>query len=233
VADFLITLPPVKDDQLTESQVARVVEEVTRQAQLREVDQRQTLERKQVEQILDELKLPTELLDPAMRELERRDDDEKVQAQYAEELAARKRRTFWLVGTVAAVVLVIILVVGAFVQSRSRALADIAAPQPGRITRSDGVGGALGSVTRDGSEIYYQVTLERVPLDRSLSMKCNWIAPGGRIVKQNSWQTGATDKTVWPTHCRTTFDPSAPAGTWTVEMLLNDRILSRTDFRVE
>src|SRR5882672_6974120 len=54
-------------DQLTESQVARVVAEVTRQAQVRELDERQVLERGQVVQILEELKLPVELLDPAMR----------------------------------------------------------------------------------------------------------------------------------------------------------------------
>ena len=220
-------------DQLTESQVARVVAEVTRQAQLRELDQRQTLEREQVVQILEELKLPLELLDPAMSELARRDADAEVQAQYATALAAKRRRTFWIVGVCAAALLVIILFGGILVQSRRSAFGNIAALEPGRITHVVDDGGALGSVTRDGSEIYYRVTLQRVPLSRTLPLKCNWIDPGGRVVKQNSWETRTTDKTVWATSCRTTLGSSAQVGTWAVEMLLNDRLISRTDFRVE
>ncbi len=220
-------------DQLTESQVARVVAEVTRQAQLREQDQRQTLEREQVVQILEELKLPVELLDPAMRELERRESEAEVQARYDNAIATKKRRTLWLVGSCVAVLLVVVLLVGAFVERRRREYAGIAALEPGRITHVVDNGENLGTVTRDGSEIYYRVILERVPLSRNLSMKCNWIDPNGRVVKQNSWETRTTDKTIWPTSCRTTLGSPAEPGTWTVEMLLNDRLMSRTAFRVE
>lgn len=221
------------NDQLTETQVARVVAEVTRQAQLREQDQRQTLEREQVVQILDELKLPVELLDPAMRELERREAEAEVAARYDDAIAAKRRRTFWLVGTCVAVLLVVVLLVGGMFERRRRELAGISAIEPGRITKSVDGGENLGTVTRNGNEIYYRVTLEKVPLSRNLSMKCNWIDPGGRVIKQNSWETRTTDRAVWTTSCRTTFGSAAQAGTWTVEMLLNDRSVSRTTFQVE
>ncbi len=220
-------------DQLTESQVARVVAEVTRQSQLREADQRQTLEREQVVQILEELKLPVDLLDPAMRELERREAEAEVQARYDEALARKRRRTYWLIASCSAIVLVLILIAGGLLQRRNRELAAIVASDPGRITHVVDDGGNLGSVTRDGNEIYYRVVLERVPVSRKLSMRCNWIDPSGHIFKQNSWETRTTDKTVWPTSCRTTLGSAAQSGTWTVEMFLNDRVMSRTAFRVE
>jgi len=221
------------NDQLTESQVARVVAEVTRQAQLRDQEQRQTLEREQVVQILDELKLPVELLDPAMIELKRREAEAELDARYDEALAKKRRRTFLLVGSVVAVLLVVVLVFGGMWELRRRELAAVTAIDGGRITYSGEGGEALGVVARNGGEIFYRVTLEKVPLSRSLSMKCNWIDPSGRVVKQNSWETRTTDKSVWATSCRTTLGESAAAGTWAVEMLLGDRVVSKTGFKVE
>ena len=220
-------------NQLTESQVARVVAEVSRQAQLRELDEREQLGREQVVQILEELRLPVELLDPAMRELERREAEAQVQARYEEALTAKRRRRSWIVGSCVAALLVLILLVGVFVERQRRAFAGVAAVEPGRITRAVDDGGSLGTVARDGSELYYRVTLERVPVAENLSLKCNWIDPTGRVVKQNSWETRTTDKSVWATSCRCTLGTAAQSGTWRVEMLLNDRLLSRTDFRVE
>lgn len=220
-------------NQLTESQVARVVAEVSRQAQLRELDERGRLDREQVVQILEELKLPVELLDPAMRELERREAEAREQARYEKALAAARRRRLWIIGSGVAALLVIILLVGVFVQRQRRAFADIAAVEPGRVTRTMDDGGNLGTVARDGSELFYRVTLGRVPIAENLSLRCNWIDPTGRVVKQNSWETRTTDKAVWPTSCRYTLGAAAQPGTWRVEMLLDDRVLSRTDFRVE
>ena len=219
--------------QLTESQVARVVAEVSRQAQLRELDERERLDRGQIMQILEELKLPVELLDPAMRELERREAEAKAQAGYDEALADERRRRFWIIGSSVAALLVLVLLVGFFVQRQRRAFASITTVEPGRITRAADDGGSLGTVTRDASELYYRVTLERVPSGENLSLRCNWIDPGGRVVKQNSWETRTTDKSVWATSCRCTLGASAQPGTWRVEMLLGDRVVSRTEFRVE
>lgn len=220
-------------NQLTESQVARVVAEVSRQAQLRELNERELLDREQVVQILEELSLPVELLDPAMRELERREAEAATQALAEKVLAAQRRRRLWIIGSSVAALLVLILLVTFFVERRNRAFARIAAVEPGRITRATDDGGNLGSVKRDGSELHYRVTLERVPINENLSLQCNWINPEGRIVRQNSWETRTTDKAVWATSCRHSLGSVAQTGAWSVEMLLDGRVMSRTDFRVE
>ncbi|HVF48620.1 MAG TPA: hypothetical protein VNA19_00955 [Pyrinomonadaceae bacterium] len=220
-------------NELTESQVARVVAEVSRQAQLLERDERERLGRAQVVEILEELSLPVALLDPAMKELERREAEAVEQARYEKALAAQRRRRLWLVGSAIAALLILVLLVGSFMQRQRRALAAVGVVGPGRITRTTDDGGSLGTVTRDGSELFYRVTLERVPVAENLSLKCNWIDPNGRVVKQNSWQTRTTDKSVWATSCRSTLGAAAQAGVWSVEMLLDGRVLSRTDFRVE
>lgn len=220
-------------NQLTESQVARVVAEVSRQTQLRERDERERLGRAQVVQILEELSLPVELLDPAMAELERREAEAIEQARYEKALSAERRRRFWLIGSGIAALLLLVLLVGFYVQRQQRAFDAVAAVEPGRLTRATDDGGNLATVTRDGSELHYRVTLERVPVSENLSMKCNWIDPGGRVVRQNSWETRTTDKSVWATSCRSSLGTAAQPGTWRVEMLLDDRVVSRTDFRVE
>lgn len=220
-------------NQLSELQVARVVEEVTRQTQLRELKERESLGREQVVQILEELSLPVELLDPAMRELERREAEAAELARYEKARAAQRRRRFLIIGSSVAALLVLILLIGVFVQRRSRAFADVTAVEPGRITRANDDGGNMGAVSRDGGELFYRVTLGRVPVSENLSLKCNWINPEGRVVRQNSWETRATDKAVWATACRHSLGAAAQPGAWSVEMLLDDRVVSRTDFKVE
>lgn len=220
-------------NQFTDSEVARVVAEVTRQAQLRNLEERQVLEREQVVQILEELKLPSELLDPAMAELEKRDAAAAVQAREDEARRASRRRKYWIIASIVTVLLVVILIAGTFAQRRSQALAAIVAAAPGRITYSTDDGGNLGTVTRNGNEIHYRVTLDRVPLSENLSLQCNWIDPSGHIVRTNSWQTKTTDKSIWTTSCRNTIGAAAAAGQWRVEMLLDKRVISQTDFRVE
>lgn len=220
-------------NQLTESQVARVVAEVTRQAQQLELKERELLGREQVVQILEELSLPVELLDPAMQELERREAEAAELARYEKARAAERRRRFLLVGSGVAALLVLILIVGLYIQRRNRAFADVVAVEPGRITRVNDDGGSMGAVSRDGGELVYRVTLGRVPVAENLSLQCNWVNPEGRVVKQNSWETRTTDKAVWATSCRHTLGAAAQPGAWSVEMLLDGRVVSRTDFKVE
>src|SRR5215213_1458775 len=111
-------------DQFTETQVARVVEAVSRQSQLLEQSERERLGREQVVQILEELNLPVELLDPAMRELGRREAEAAELARYEKALAAQRRRRLLLVGSAVVVLLVLILFVGSFVVRKQRAFAD-------------------------------------------------------------------------------------------------------------
>ncbi len=219
--------------QLTDTEVARVVAEVTRQAQTRNLKEHQVLEREHVVEILQELNLPTDLLDPAMQELERRDAEATLQRRQDEALRNQRRRKFLIVGAVLALVLVIVLFAGMSMRQRSNAFSAITASAPGRITHATDDGGSLATVQRNGGELVYRVTLDRVPLSENLSMKCNWIAPDGRIAKTNAWQTKSTDKTVWPTSCRNVLGTAVEPGNWRVEMLLDDRVISQTGFRVE
>lgn len=221
------------EKHLTESEVARVVAEVTRQAQLRNLNERQVLDRQQVVQILEELNLPSELLDPAMSELERRDAEAATLARQEEAVRASRRRKILLAGAVLAAVIMVILIAGTFIQRRNSTFAAIVAAEPGRITHAPDDGGSLKSITRDGKEIHYRVKLDRVPLSENLSLQCNWIDPAGRIVKTNSWQTKTTDKTLWETSCRNIIGTAVDPGQWRVEMLLDGRVLSHTEFRVE
>jgi hypothetical protein len=220
-------------DPLTETQVARIVAEVTRQSQLRDIDRTDLLERQQVVQILEELKLPVDLLDPAIQELERRREAEQVQKRYDEALAKARRQKVLIVAIAVVLLLALVLGVGTYFRRRNAAFSEITSVGSGRITRGTDDGGSLSSITRDGSDAIFRVTLDRVPPSENLNLKCNWIDPAGRIVKQNSWQSKTTDKTIWTTSCRNTFGAAAPSGKWQVEMLLDDRPISRTDFQVE
>lgn len=208
-------------ERLREEQVAQVVAEVTRLAQQREEGQLQSLERDQVEQILQELNLPTDLIDDALAQLRRKEALAKEQ----------RRKRLIIAGSVLGVILLVALVFWWNAQ-RNAVFARISG-ETGRITRAVDNGSNLQTVTRDGQDVVYHVTLNNVPAGEQLEMRCNWIAPDGQIFKQNHWQTRVTDKSVWLTSCKCQLGPAAASGTWKVEMLLGDRTVSATSFQVE
>jgi hypothetical protein len=203
--------------RLTEEQMAKVVAEVTRLAQ----DREETLNREQVNEILRDLSLPTDLVDDAIAQLNRR-----------EALARGRRRNFRL--TLAAVVMLIAgLVFGTFYFLRRERAFDRIVASSSRLTQATDNGGSLQSVTRSGDEVFYRVTLGDVPLGEELEMSCRWIDPQGQIFRQNRWQTRATDKAVWATSCRCQLGAATQPGVWKVEMSLGERVISATTFRVE
>jgi hypothetical protein len=91
----------------------------------------------------------------------------------------------------------------------------------------------LASVTSDGQEVFYRVTLRDAPLGEKLNLTCDWIDPAGKIFHQSRWETRDTNKAVWDTHCRCQIGAAAPKGKWKVEMKLGDRVLSTQEFNVE
>ncbi|HXG67641.1 MAG TPA: DUF3859 domain-containing protein [Blastocatellia bacterium] len=207
--------------RLTKEQLGQVVAEVTRLKQFRDDEQRETFDREQVAEVLKELDLPVELLDDAMAQLQRR-----------EALAREQRRKPWII---AAIVLAIFLLsagaIAFWTLGRDSASDRISADQA-RITRVADDGGNLQTVTRDGQQVYYRVTLRDVQPGDSLSLKCDWITPDGKVFRQNAWTT-SPHKSVWDTYCRCQIGPAAPKGEWKVEMSLGDRVLSSTTFQVE
>lgn len=209
------------ETRLTETELGRVVEELSRLAQQREDEQRRVLDREQVVQVLKELDLPVELLDQAMEQLQRR-----------EALAQQRRRKKWLLAAAFAVLLAVIITIFIMVSHRSAVFAQIFA-EPGRITRVTDDGGSLDKVLRSNEEVVYHVVLRDVPTNENLSLTCKWLDPGGRVFRENHYETRLTDKTVWPTLCRCQLGSAAPPGTWRVEMSLDGRVLSTATFQVE
>lgn len=211
-------MPRVMKSQLTEKQWSEVVAEVTRLAQTREDEQTQ---REITAQVLQELQLPTDLLDDAMQ-----------QVRYREALAKQRRQRIWL--SVAGVTLLLVLVVSVWMWSASRS-ASFARIQsdPGRVTRTVDQGATLATVTPDGQEVFFRATLREVPLGETLNLSCDWLDATGKIFHQSRWETRVTDKAVWETQCRCQLGTAAPKGKWKVEMKLGDRILTATEFKVE
>jgi hypothetical protein len=192
--------------QLSEKQWNQVVAEVTRLAQERDDDQSR---RAITEQVLQELQLPTDLIDDALQ-----------QVRYQEALAKQRRQRMWLGIAGAVLLLVLIVSVWTWSSNRSASLARITA-DAGQVTRSA------------GQEALYRVTLRDVPLGEQLEMSCNWFDPTGKVFHQSRWETRDTNKDVWETQCRCRIANEAPKGTWKVEMKLGDRTINAADFKVE
>ena len=202
--------------QLSEKQWNQVVAEVTRLAQEREDDETR---RAITAQVLQELQLPTDLIDDALQ-----------QVQYREALAKQRRQRIGL--SIAGVVLLLLMIVSlwAWSSTRSASFARITA-EAGRVTRTDG--NALQTVAPDGQDVFYRVTLRDVPLGEKLALSCDWIDPTGKVFHQSRWETRDTNKAVWETQCRCGLRTDAPKGTWKVEMKLGDRLIKASEFKVE
>lgn len=201
--------------RLSQDQLVKIVGEVERLSQR----QQEELEPEQVQQILRELNLPPELLDEAMLQLQRR-----------EALAVETHRKRWIIAGVLTVLAVSIAGVGLFMQQRQQAIARVSA-QEDRITLLQDTGSPLFTVTRP-ADVYYRVLLKDAPQHERLALACNWISPSGQIAKQNRYQTQSIDRSLWPTHCHFPIGTAAAAGTWKVEMLLEDRPISDATFEV-
>lgn len=211
--------------ELTQDQFGKVVAELTRLDQEIKDRERETLDRQQVAELLKELNLPVELLDDAMEKLERREALERAQRE-----AQRKRKRILL--AVITAVLAVILFISISAWRHAAALGRITAGQA-RITRSTDDGGNLQSVARDGQDVFYRVILRDAPEGESLRLTVNWIDPNGTLFHQNRYETKVIDKTAWTTFARCRIGQAAPRGTWKVELLLGDRLLSATSFEVE
>lgn len=211
-------MPRAMKSQLSEKQWNQVVAEVTRLAQEREDDETR---RAITAQVLQELQLPTDLIDDALK-----------QVQYREALVKQRGQRVWL--GIAGGVLLLVLIASLWIWSsnRSASFARVTA-DTGRVTRTADGGENLQTVPADAREVFYQVTLRDVPLGEKLDLSCNWIAPTGQVFHQSRWETRDTNKAVWGTHCRCQIGADAPKGTWKVEMKLGDRTINTTDFKVE
>ncbi|GEM_PF-298611 len=212
-------------EQMTQDQIGKVVAELTRLDQEREDRERERLDREQVAEVLKELNLPVELLDDAMEQLRRREAME-----IAERKARKKKRR--IITAIITAVMAVILLVSISMWRHSAAMSRITAGQA-RITRATDDGGSLQTVTRDGQEVFYRVIIRDAPVGESLTLTANWIDPNGNLFRQNRFETKTIDKSAWPTFARLQLGQAALKGTWKVELLVGDRLLSATSFEVE
>lgn len=205
------------EKKLTRAQLEQVVAEVTRLVEVQDEE----LDRKQVIEILNDLNLPSELLDDAMLQLKRREEVAKVR---------NKQR---LIGVA---IVLLIGITGFFlvtsVSHHSKELDQITAETP-RITLALDSGNDLTVVKASGEEVVMRAKLRNVPMNERLSLRTDWVDPSGKVFKQNSWETKAVDKQIWETHSKCVIGDSAMKGKWSVRLYLSRRLLAERTFVVE
>jgi hypothetical protein len=203
------------EQRLTTQQLEQIVGEVGRLAHRQQAE----LDRSQVQEILQELNLPPELLDDAM-----------IQVQRKEALTRARKRNLGM--AIAGVVVVALILVGTNVlfQQQAAKLTKIYVTQD-RITLIQN-GENLTKVSK-GSEIAYRVTLGEAPIDQKLNLTCNWLDPQGQVIHTNRYDTKNITTPIWNTTCRYQIPASAISGSWKVKMLVGDRLLKQTSFEVD
>jgi hypothetical protein len=93
---------------------------------------------------------------------------------------------------------------------------------------------SLQEIEREGQpEVFYRVTLRDMPLGDRVQMECRWVNAQGRITRNNKYQTQKVTSATWHTWCRERLVRDSPPGDWTVEMYLDGRRISTTEFRVK
>jgi hypothetical protein len=209
------------EDKLTQEQMRQLVGEVERLSQRRNEE----LNREQVEEILNELNLPTELVDEAMMQLRRRS------AQEVEE----KRKKWIGAGVLGAAAVALVGGSVWFFNNQQQLTGVYANSEQSTLTVESGGGReAIATVNRlENPQVSYRVILQGAPLGQKLSLGCDWINPQGQVAYQNRYETKTIDKKVWPTQCKYRFNNGSPAGTWEVRMFLGDRLVSQTQFVVK
>lgn len=206
------------EKKLTEQQLQQVIAEVQALSQMRQVE----ISRQEVNQILQELNLPADLLDEALIQLERR-NILAVQQK-------RQKQIFILVATILAGTIGL----GLFFQQKYQDnLARITAGE-NRLTLATDDGQDITLVEKKSSpKLYYRVTLQEAPVNQKLTINCDWIDPNNNIVHENFYQTKKIDRQVWPTYCFYQLGNNAPSGNWQVKMKLGERVLSTDNFLVK
>ncbi|NEO56491.1 MAG: hypothetical protein F6K54_27475 [Okeania sp. SIO3B5] len=209
------------EERLTQAQFTQLVAEVEQLSKQRDEE----IDREQMQQILQELNLPTDLVDEAMMQWRRR-----------EALVAEKKRNKLITVGVFSGLAVVIAASFLWFQTQKQALNNVYT-NSGQSQLTFETNSGRKSLTiidsQKNPEVFYRVTLQDAPIGKKLSLRCNWINSNGEISHQNSYQTKQINKAVWPTSCKYKFHPASPVGNWQVEMYLGDRFLSRTEFTVK
>jgi hypothetical protein len=202
------------EQRLTTQQLEQIVGEVGRLAHRQQAE----LDRSQVQEILQELNLPPELLDDAM-----------IQVQRKEALSRARKQNLGIV--IAGVTVVAVMLVGTnlLFQNQVAKLTKIYVTQD-RITLVQN-GENLTKISK-GVEIAYRVTLSEAPINQKLNLTCNWLDPQGQVAHANRYDTKNITTPIWNTTCRYQIPTDAMLGNWKVRILVGDRLLKQTSFEV-
>ncbi|MBC6481866.1 MAG: hypothetical protein GDA56_32995 [Hormoscilla sp. GM7CHS1pb] len=141
--------------------------------------------------------------------------------------------TRWILGGVAVVAVGAIAVGALFNLQRQTVLSQVQVYQDSIALGKNDPSNLTAIDRRSGQEIYYRVTLQNAPIDKKLSLRCDWIDPRGTLARQNRWQTQRIDREVWPTYCRYPSNNAMMTGRWQVRMFLGDRLLDDATFTVK
>lgn len=205
------------DTRLTQAQLSQVVAEVDRLSQIREAE----LDREQVQQILQELNLPSDLLDDAIVQIRRR-----------EALDQQQQRHKIVISTIAIMIAGLIATFAVVSQKQHNRMARIAALQDST-TLPDSANSVTQFDRQKNAQVFYRVTLKNAPINDRLSVSCSWIDPTGQTVHQSRYQTQEITRSPWTTFCYAPLTPQSNAGTWTVKMSIAERPISEQTFVVK
>ncbi len=204
--------------RLTQKQVSQIVAEVERLSQRRQSE----IEVEELQQILQELNLPDDLLDEAVMQVYRK-----------QALDNQKKRNRWIIGGVMAVVLGAVAATFFVQQQHYSALARISV-YDSRVGFRRNDSNHIKEIERQKTpEVFYNVTLQNAPVGKQVELGCNWLDPSRQIAHQSIWKTKTIAKKVWNTHCRYQFKQNASTGTWIVQMTLDDEVLESQQFLVK
>ncbi len=204
--------------RLTQKQVSQIVAEAERLSQRRQSE----IEVEELQQILDELNLPEDLLDEAVMQVYRKQARDK-----------QKKRNRLIIGGVMAVVVSAIATTFFMQQQQQQALERINV-YDSRVGFRRNDSASVEEINRQNTpEIFYNVTLQDVPIGEQVELGCNWVDPKREIAHQNTWKTKTVSKEVWNTHCRYKFKENVAAGNWIVQMTLDDEVISSNKFVVK
>ena len=204
------------EHKIAEKDMIRLVEEVSKL----DSERQQMLDKSQVSKILNELNLPSELLDEAL---------ERLDAKKAKAKTTNLAIIAGVVGLLIAGAAAFIVVTSA--TNTANEINSITASHA-HMTLSANSAEALATVSPGGT-VFVNTTLNNVPLNKKLHLHAKWFRPDGSIFHENDWYTRETTSSTWDTHAKTVIPSDAPSGKWMVQISTGGRELISKIFEVK
>ncbi|MER3435043.1 MAG: DUF3859 domain-containing protein [Leptolyngbya sp. ERB_1_1] len=202
---------------LTQAQFAQIAAEVDRLSQQDDVE----LDDEQVQQILQNLDLPDDLLEDAIAQLHQRRS--RIQEQQRHRI---------VISTIAIMIFGLLTTMAVVYQKQQNRIAQIAAIQDSLTSQKSAKPVTQFDRQKD-SQIFYRVTLKNVPINDRLMIRCRWSDSTNQIVHQSRNQTQEITRSPWTTACSTPLTAQSQAGTWSVKMSVEERPISDQTFIVK